>query len=307
MVGSNDDPHVSAVLASTSARPVLVIDVATFAARSYALEDGYLRVDDAPGKETVEIGGDWNVRGWIRRIAPPEWQRGLAVESHEAAVNTAWLALLTAAVRTCGVTWLTGLDALVAAENKLVQQAAARKVGAWTPPTIVTSDANAAQDALGDDIVLKPLGPGHFFEDGKPRVVYAAAVSSSDRELGALASAPFLAQRRIHARRHLRVVTVQDSVWAAELDASSHTMDWRADPDAHRRFTSITVAEDVSVAALAVAAQLGLGYSSQDWVLADDGPYLLDVNPAGQWLFLPPETARPVTMALGDWLSKTSS
>jgi hypothetical protein len=32
---------------------------------------------------------------------------------------------------------------------------------------------------------------------------------------------------------------------------------------------------------------LGLGYTSQDWIVDPDGrPWFLDLNPSGQWLFV---------------------
>jgi hypothetical protein len=46
-----------------------------------------------------------------------------------------------------------------------------------------------------------------------------------------------------------------------------------------------------------------LGYSSQDWVIAPTGAALfLDLNPAGQWLFLPADVAEAATTAIARWL-----
>jgi hypothetical protein len=50
-----------------------------------------------------------------------------------------------------------------------------------------------------------------------------------------------------------------------------------------------------------LSAALGVGYSSQDWIEDVDGAhYFLDLNPGGQWLFLP--FADEVTAAIADWL-----
>jgi hypothetical protein len=58
----------------------------------------------------------------------------------------------------------------------------------------------------------------------------------------------------------------------------------------------------VQQVALGLAVSLGLGFSSQDWVETADGYWFLDLNPSGQWLFLPELVAHPVTSAVAAWL-----
>lgn len=211
------------------------------------------------------------VRGWVRRLAPPEWQRGVVLESHEATVKTAWLTLLTGVIRTSGVRWLTELQPLIASENEIVQYTAATAAGVVVPKTVVCSDAATARRVVGDPLVLKPLGPGHFYEQQVPYVVYTSEVAGDAEELGALGTVPFLAQQRLQARRHLRVVTVRHQAWAASLDARGRSLDWRVDSAAHQAFEPAEICQQLREAALGLAVSLGLGYSSQDWVETADG------------------------------------
>jgi hypothetical protein len=51
-----------------------------------------------------------------------------------------------------------------------------------------------------------------------------------------------------------------------------------------------------------LATTLRAGFTSQDWIVDDAGPAFLDLNPGGQWLFLPHEVSAPATAALADWL-----
>ena len=119
-----------------------------------------------------------------------------------------------------------------------------------------------------------------------------------------LGHTPFLFQQRLDAWCHLRVVTVAGQVWVAALEARDRPLDWRADPVAHDSFVQVTAPpDDVTAGALSMAHHLRLGSSSQDWVLTADGPFLLDVSPAGQWLFLPEPIAPSVTVAIAGWLS----
>jgi len=108
------------------------------------------------------------------------------------------------------------------AENKLVQAIAAQQLGIATPETIVTNDPDELCGAFHEEFVIKPLGPGHFYDGEDARVVYTTVLHRDSPELARLRTAPFLAQRKLTAIKHLRVVTVLDRIWAASIDGD----DW---------------------------------------------------------------------------------
>jgi glutathione synthase/RimK-type ligase-like ATP-grasp enzyme len=97
-------------------------------------------------------------------------------------------------------------------------------------------------------------------------------------------------------------VTVRHRAWTAALDARGVPLDWRGDIEAHGAFEPTKTPSQVREAALGLAASLGLGYSSQDWIETADGYWFLDLNPSGQWLFLPEPVAGQVTSAVATWL-----
>lgn len=300
IIGDRSDIHVQAVLERVGS-DALVIDASSLSRTRYVLRDGQLEIE-VRGR-THLIDGNLPSRGWIRRLAPPSWHAGVVLESHDAAVQSAWLALVAAIVRVCGVRWLTPIEPLVASENKMVQLAAANAGGIATASTLVTNDAVVAAAELGDQLVLKPLGPSHYIDAADACVIFASKVPATSPVLGALGGAPFIVQEPLAARQHLRVVTVEDSVWGAGIDATDLPMDWRQDRAAHRSFVEVELDEAVATGARAVSERLGLGYSSQDWLVCADGRFvLLDVNPAGQWLFLPAGVAERVSSAIAAWL-----
>ncbi len=301
LVGREDDPHAAAVAAAVrdqGGQPV-VIDAQRLSGSDIVLDGSLALLADEDGT-IIDLRG---ARGWLRRLAPEGWRDGVAPEGHEAVIRSAWVSTLVTIARLPHLTWLTPLDALFAAENKLAQQAACRDLGIATPPTVLVTRSHRIPPELGEWLVVKPMAAGHFRDEtGAGRVVHATEMRRSDERLELLAGAPFLVQQRIRARTHLRVVTVDRQAWVCELDATDLPLDWRANEDAHASFTPSS-RPAIASNALELAQRLDVGYSSQDWVIDASGTAsFLDLNPAGQWLFLPAEITRQATSAIASWL-----
>lgn len=271
-----------------------------------ALENSAYRLDSTGlhlgPDDAVAVDPSMAMRGWIRRLAPEGWREEAGPSSHEGVVRASWYLLLATVIRSFGVEWLTALDQLADAENKALQQLIAARLGIATPETVITSCRELIPAELGERLVVKPLGPGSFAAAAGTQVVYANELTRDHAALDALGGAPFLVQERIAAERHLRVVTVRDSVWICELDAEALPLDWRRAEEAHDAFRLTDAFGIVAPEASRLAASLGVGYSSQDWLVSGEVAYFLDLNPGGQWLFLPDEVADPVTSAIAEWL-----
>lgn len=299
IIGDLADPHVRAV--SDRSGDVLVIDAESLPRHTYSVTSSGFRISRSDGTSYNSAGA----RGWIRRLAPADWSHGKVAGSHAAAAQASVISLLAGIARAPGVDWLTPLDPLLVSESKLVQMQVAASLGVRTPRTIVTNRRERAMKELGPQVVLKPLGPGHFTtDDNRAAVVFATPVDLRDAAFADMGPSPFLIQERLVARTHLRVVTVASRSWVAALDGAGLPLDWRSDEGAHHSFYAPVVPpQDVARLAVEVARGLGLGYSSQDWVVTDsDERVLLDVNPGGQWLFLPTQMGYEIASGIADWL-----
>jgi hypothetical protein len=299
IIGDQADEHVGAVLEHLEARSTLVLNPMTLASSTYTLSDSSLEIEIDGDRGRV---GPAPARAWMRRLAPEHWHQGTTIGSIEGAAAAAWLTLLVGLMRRESIEWLSHPDAVVVAENKLHQLATARNLGLPTPPTVVSNDPAAIHQLLGDDYVVKPLGPAYFIEDGHTRMIFT---QSASRDLSAaLASGPpLLLQERLVARRHLRVVVVNDRVWGFALDASGVPLDWRRDDPSHDNFVATDTPAQVADGARGICRTLGLGYASQDWIETDNGTFLIDVNPSGQWLFLPSPGSDEISAAIADWMA----
>lgn len=297
LVGSRGDPHLDAVLARLAGEGVVVIDAATATEVVIEAEPERTVLHDVTGA-SVLIDQAHSASGWIRRLAPAGWDADVPLGSHPAAVLAARLGLLAALLRDPAVRWLSDVDALFAAENKLVAYRAAARLGHRVPRTRIGWNVAELAQHLGDRFIVKPLGPGSYSDDGEQRVVFTRSVVVADLVDTDLRAAPFIAQEELAADLHLRVVTVGASAWVTGLDAASVPCDWRRDAEAHDSFAVVKGHEAVANAAVALAAELRCGYSSQDWIVDGAGAAFIDFNPAGQWLFLPEPVASAVTEAL---------
>lgn len=291
IVGSPGDPHVVEVegVIRGLGRLVRVLDV--------------MSLEDQPESWGPDIPADAESRGWIRRLAPPTWRLGVVSHSHDAAIRGAWMTRLTGMLLASDRRWLTDLPVLLRAESKMFQLQRARHLGIRIPRTVVSTQLTDAL-ALGPRVVVKPLGPASFVEDGETMVVPAQVMEVAALAQADASAAPFMYQEVVVARAHLRVVTVQESAWVARLDADGLPLDWRTVDSAHASFRSVPGGvEEVSSQALTLAGSCGVGFSSQDWIEEPDGSLtFLDLNPSGQWLFLPTETSGPATQAIGHFL-----
>lgn len=298
IVGSLQDPHVRAVVAHVPS--AVVLDVERLREIDFAFDGEVMRTGEF-GQDLYTLAGS---RGWIRRLVPPAWQRGVEADSHQAAVAASWLSVLANIIRLGPTQWLTPLDEGLIAESKLSQLRAAKRLGLMTPKTLIATDPTTVVAELGPRPVVKPLTHGYFFDERGANVVYAQEVDVEEIPAELWRTVPMLAQERIYARRHFRVVTVADRVWACELEAEGLPVDWRSVESSHGAFLSVSRPDERLLdGARSMSRALGLGYSSQDWVMSGPGKYvMLDVNPGGQWLFLPSEVSELVTQAVAGWL-----
>ncbi|HEY3546150.1 MAG TPA: hypothetical protein VGK17_08670 [Propionicimonas sp.] len=297
IVGDIGDPHVLAVLQHLRGPGIVVVDADSIRRTlDWWDADGWV-LRDTTGSPS-RISEHSTTRGWIRRYGPPDWDHGVRIGSHAAAVLAARLTLLGALMRDSRVDWLTTSEHLAAAENKIVQQDAAHSLGIRTPATVIGASLSRVASTVGDPFVAKPLAVASFETDGQTRVAYAEAVAAANLAGVDILEAPFLFQELIKAETHLRVVTVADRALVCAQSAVGLPVDWRRADLAHESFAASYEHDDIAQRAVALAHAMDVGYSSQDWVVQDGEAYFLDLNPAGQWAFLPDEISNTVSRSI---------
>jgi glutathione synthase/RimK-type ligase-like ATP-grasp enzyme len=230
-----------------------------------------VEIDDA------RVDKRWTV--WWRRVgADPDDPRMSEVESQLRREEVEELVL--GGLLAAGPRRVDHPHRMANAEHKLVQLAAATASNIQVPRTVATNQPAVAHELLtGGPVVAKAASAGVGLA---PHADLLDAAS-----VGRLVMAPTLLQRKVDAVADLRVVVVghRSWIWRRPRDADA-PVDWRVVDPAGEQFT-VWNDNEITAAAEGLTSRLGLTVSVQDWLVDGKGKrWFLEVNPAGQWLFL---------------------
>lgn len=253
--------------------------------------DGSTKVDGR-SLDLPDVGAVW----WRRPqafslhadIMGPD-DRGFALGEVHAAVTGLW-SLLDAG-------WINDPDADERASRKLLQLETARRAGVRIPRTLVTSDPDEARRFIAS------LEAGAIYKAfsatestwRETRLVDAAALEKID----AVRFAPVIFQEYIPAVADLRVTVVGDEVFPAAIrTGEKFHCDFRMAMD-EMDISPCELPDGVHDALLKIMRTLRLEYGAFDLRLTPQGEAVfLEVNPAGQWLFVEHRTHQPIGLAL---------
>jgi glutathione synthase/RimK-type ligase-like ATP-grasp enzyme len=212
----------------------------------------------------------WRRPGWVETEDLAEADAELA--------RAEGLALLRGILHAIGPRWIDPPWLVDLAELKPYQLVTARRLGVRSPETVVTNDLETMRAMSMRTAVLAKAASG-----GPGLTAFVAAPPEALMDL--VRAAPTMLQAEVAAFCDTRVVTVGQAVFAWRRPRKEHDpVDWRAvDPEGDGFSPCVLDWQDQP---LRLANELGLSHSVQDWLETIDGPVFLEVNPAGNWLFL---------------------
>jgi glutathione synthase/RimK-type ligase-like ATP-grasp enzyme len=262
----------------------------------------------APASLHTDGRSEWRASGWLdatevscvwfRRAHNPEaFPRASAGDA--AFLRTEWARFLrNAQALTDELSdrlWVNRPSSALAAENKLVQLQAARRAGLRFPPTLVSHDPAAIRRFAESHgrVVYKPFMP-HTWKDaasGRMFSTFARVLEPGMLDDDAsLSICPGIYQAYVDKECDLRVVAIGSRLFAVRLRSSAGEafVDWRAHtyaPELRAEVVALPAAHADGLRAL--LAGLGLAFGCIDVAIERGGePYFLEVNQAGQFLFL---------------------
>ncbi|MBW1601632.1 ATP-grasp ribosomal peptide maturase [Streptomyces sp. JJ66] len=188
--------------------------------------------------------------------------------------------------------------------------ATAARCGLLIPPTLITSDPEEARAFVasmpGQVAAYKAIGTAPAGDYEGNRVALWTTKIRPEKITDAVSLTAHQFQQWIAKKHEVRLTVVGDKLFAGEIHAGSAAsrIDFRRD------YNSLTyrvcdVPEPIVAGVKTLMSVMGLRYVALDFLVSgDDRWYLVDVNPNGQWGFIPALRA-PITQALADLLEAT--
>lgn len=246
---------------------------------------------------------------WMRRLWQPQLSN-LAPQFQAACARESLAALGGFLDNLREARWVDDLQRIGEAENKLRQLRVAREVGLHIPRTLVTNNAQEAQDFFQEvegKMVAKLLTPLSASMEGSCFFLYTSAVKEEDLlEAEALRYSPMVFQEQILKQRELRVVFVAGHLFVGALDASRYsatTMDWRRAAPQACSWEPDQLPDEVVHCLNSFMARFRLNFGAIDLIQTPDGEYVfLEVNPTGEWGMLERDLGYPIGDAIADTL-----
>ncbi len=213
------------------------------------------------------------------------------------AVNGMWLLM--------DAYWINDPVKDEAAARKVYQLKVATQSGLTIPQTLVTSSPANAKE------FIEHLGVGNVIYKSfsateqawrETRLVKEEELQKTET----VKYAPVIFQECIHADIDLRITVIGDEIFAAGISSqdTSYKVDYRMTYH-EAKIVAHKLPNEVCNCLLKLMKRLGLVYGAIDMRLRPNGEYVfLEINPAGQWLFMETPTGLPITCALTDQLIK---
>jgi glutathione synthase/RimK-type ligase-like ATP-grasp enzyme len=302
------DVHTRAVLDALKARgatAVRVLDLSRFPMKmdlgmsfDCRFEPGFaLRLEDGERLDMRKVRAVWWRRpqpyGLPAEMTDPV-NRSFAYQETDLAFRGLW--------QCSAALWVNDVNRDAAASHKPWQLHLAKAEGLGIPRTLITNspaDAQRFADEAGGPVVFKAfLASASAWRETR-------ILRAEDRaQLAAVKLAPVIFQEYVDAVLDLRVTVIGERIFAAAAETAKG--EYKADirMNAQVGWRPYTLPEDVAAKLLALVRRMGLQYGAVDFRVRPDGRHVfLEINPAGQFLFIENAAGLPIAAAMAEHLA----
>jgi hypothetical protein len=205
--------------------------------------------------------------------------------------------------------WVNPLDAAISAGYKMLQHGAASDLGFKSPDTLYSNDPQQIRAFIrrhGGEIVYKPLRGLPWQGEKSHWTSFTSRLTEEQLiEDDLLRSAPGIYQQMIPKAFELRVTVMGHCVMAARIasqDTERGKLDWRRAPE-DIKASPFDLPHHISDLCLRLMGKIGIVFGCFDFIVTPEGDYVfLEVNEAGQFLFLEKQTGLPLLDRFSDFL-----
>lgn len=303
-----DDPHAQQVISClrASGHEVLLLNLSDLPERATLTMDYdgdakpaivYRRIGETP----FDLGRVRSV--WWRRPQPFD---PASVSDGEIRLfaNNEWNEAIQGLWQLLRARWMNPPLNDDAASRKVLQLRMAAVEGLQIPRTLITSDPDRARAFIESQgierTVYKTFSCTHAIWR-ETRLLRAEDLEVLD----SVRLAPVIFQEYIRAEADLRITIVGGKLFPAAIrfPPNDEPVDFRLNLG-RARTEPTTLPPDVEARLLALMDRLGLVYGAVDMRRTSDGQHVfLEVNTAGEFLFIEDRTGQPIARAIANWLA----
>jgi glutathione synthase/RimK-type ligase-like ATP-grasp enzyme len=245
---------------------------------------------------------------WCRGFRPsglpkgmPEADKNFAQSESQRAIDA--LLTITTAL------WVNHPHMHARANSKPAQLFVAQQVGLDIPTTVITNDTEHAYGFLSqgeERNIYKAMSQNIHLEEGKS--LFTGVVTEEElSKLELIRASPGIFQRLVPKAYEIRATVIGPRVFSGKIASQARIetqIDWR-----HRPFdieqTPIQLPQEIETKLHKFMRVFGLVYGAFDLIVTPDGRHVfLEINPAGQYMWVETATKLPITAALADVLSE---
>jgi glutathione synthase/RimK-type ligase-like ATP-grasp enzyme len=303
IIATEHDPHTVAVTKEIDALggEYVVADLSRFpqhaqvAVRFTCCGDRDLGI--SLGGRRIDLGDIGSA--WWRRPQQPQISAEVRDDTHRLFAANEMAEALAGLWHALDCYWVNEPRADHVAHRKITQLRVAQEVGLRLPDTLITNDPGEALryiDAHGyQQVIYKSFSALEqaWRETRRIRVEELELLDS-------VRYAPVIFQEYIEAVYDVRITIVGDEIFPAAIHSqeTGYPTDFRMEMD-RARIEPCELPAEIEDRLRQLMARLGLRYGALDMRLRPDGAYVfLEINPAGQWLFIEQATGQQIAAAL---------
>ncbi len=190
-----------------------------------------------------------------------------------------------------GSFWISSVDAIREAENKIYQLQLAKSIGFKIPPSLITNDPIVAtQFNANHTTIIKPIKSGLLDDSDGDKVIFTSKVKDFEAESNRIKACSTYFQKFIDKAADIRVTVVGDKTFPALIESqefSETQVDWRRGENIKLNYKKIVLPEHIELLCLLLTRKLRLKFGAIDLVIDKLGNYyFLEINPNGQWAWI---------------------
>lgn len=208
---------------------------------------------------------------------------------------------------TLDANWINPIFETYKAERKLYQLNIAKKIGFKIPRSLITNIPSEVKKFISEkECIIKPISHGLQISDEEIFSMYTSSIDKDlEFNLDELFETPVYVQEKIQNQFDIRVTVIGAKLFPVSIKKGNlNEVDWRK-PEILKDYQTIELPASVADKCFEINNKLGLSYSAIDLIQSKNDEYtFLEVNPAGEWVWLEKELGLPLSQKIIEELIK---